>query len=126
MSINIHGIAKNGFKAYWQMYSTNLKEIMFRKHVDYRDEREFRGISFLKDEYDYIDIEGCLVGIIVPYRYRYESSCEKEMLHKFAERYGVEILYIKWESHGIIIETKNTADREDKILKEMFNKSETK
>lgn len=51
---------------HWNWHLNALKADLFRKHVDYKDEREFR-ICYLPDQqYQTVRIEDALLGVIIP------------------------------------------------------------
>jgi len=82
-------------------YANALKEQFFTKHVDYKDENEYRFLTFSKDEYHYLNISKSIKGIVISVNYT--SIFAIKSLEKFAKDYGIEILYINWSSDGITL-----------------------
>lgn len=101
-------ICKIGVDEYVSKLSDYIKTRMFKKHKDYSGENEYRFLSFSGSEYDYIDIEGCLTGIIISNN---SSEFMKKALNEYAEKYNVELLNINWDSSGISIITKKENDK---------------
>lgn len=107
-------------EGYLEKYLNNIEQVMFRKHIDYQGEDEYRAVSFSTNEFDYIDIEDCLVGIITPNKYRFENTFVNNTLSDYAAKYKSQLLYLKWADDGISIETKESAGTFDKMINELI------
>jgi hypothetical protein len=90
----LHGLGDD----YCTTFLSKMDKILFCKHKDYSGENEYRFLSQSDNEYDYINIEDSLVGIIVPRKNNTESELKE--LEKYAKDFNVELLYIDWSSAG--------------------------
>lgn len=123
-SIRLNELDDLGFDEYndriFQEVVTNLS----KKHIDYSGESEFRLYSFSDENYDYINISEALNGIILPKRSSSKSSAEeltefsklKEQLDLFSKEMKIEMLYLKWQSDGVLTETLKESERVHKIV----------
>lgn len=105
---NYHRIDKNeikkiGIANYWKTFSERIDQLLLRKHVDYEGENEYRFLSFSESEYDYINIESSLRFIIISENYT--NDYMKHVLEECASKWGVEILFINWNTNGAIFQT---------------------
>jgi len=87
-----------------KIYSEKIRHHTFLKHEDYIGESEYRFMASTKDEYNYINIEKALKGIVISENYT--SKFTQESIERFAESYGLKILYISWQSDGIMLSDK--------------------
>jgi len=108
------------FDVYCQNEIKRIQNIIFRKHIDYIGENEYRFCSFSKKEDVYIDISNCLKGIVIS-----ETNTSlhfDEEINRFAENYKAELLYIKWNENGIKINTKKEKNDLHIAVKEAFER----
>jgi hypothetical protein len=106
-SINVNEVEKMGANKYWESESKRIENDIFEKHLDYKDENEYRFVSFSNNEFDYINIEKCLRGIIITGSI---NEFQLEAVGKFAVDYSVDVLFVHWESTGINLSSKKEFD----------------
>lgn len=92
---------KNFTKSKNKEYRKQINDNMFIKHVDYINENEYRFLHLSKDNFNYINIENAIKGIVISQNYT--SNFAIKSLEKFAKDYDIEILYINWNSDGITL-----------------------
>ena len=101
LSIDKVRLKKEGYYTYWEnYYIKRINDILLSKHLDYKDEGEYRIISISESEYDYISIDKCLKGIV------FSSNADKFLqwaLIKHATDFKVDALRITWNTTGIRI-----------------------
>ena len=107
-SINVNEVEKMGTEKYWELESKRIEKDLFEKHLDYKDENEYRFISFSNKEFDYVDIEKCLRGIIVTASI---NEFQLEAVTKYAQEYSAALVFINWESTGLELSTKDELDK---------------
>lgn len=56
---------KIGDDEYTKNFTTYVKKRLFKKHIDFNNENEYRICSFNEGEFDYVDISNALRGVIV-------------------------------------------------------------
>lgn len=81
-----------------ELFLLEHKKFLFRKHIDYKDEAEFRICVWEKDkEYILIDISNCLVGIIVGHKVpRHVYSL---VLEQFGRKFETNVTFLNWDSN---------------------------
>lgn len=122
VSVDMNEIKKNGLDRYWnERFSSNIDDIIFRKHIDYEGENEYRFVSYSNNEFDNISIKNSLRGIIVSDNY--SSNFSKEILNKYADNYKIEMLFLSWIPEGINFQTKHSRDNVSAMLKNMVDKN---
>jgi len=87
------------FKKYF--FKKHIKPYLFRKHKDYRDEKENRFIAFSNDEFVEIDITNSLVGIIISAN----SICDFSLvnLKKYSMSFNIPLIYIYWSGYMPVV-----------------------
>lgn len=106
-SIDNERILNIGLEEYWQAESKRIEKNMFHKHIDYKDENEYRFLSFSEKEYDYINITNALKGIIVS---KSVNDYQRQALNAYAFNNDIEMLTINWDPCGIHFERKKDFD----------------
>ena len=123
-SINLNEIERMGPDAYWENVSKRIEKNMFQKHLDYKDENECRFLSFSNKEFEYINIEKCLKGIIITNSI---NEFKLEAINKYAHNYRAPVVYVNWESTGLKLNTKEELDKLQSSIEKMFlNQSKKK
>ena len=74
-------------------------KFLLRKHTDYRGENEYRICTFSDDEYDDLDIEKSIKGIIV-INDNLNGFTLKE-IEKTSENMGIPILYLSLKNGSV-------------------------
>ena len=74
-----------------------IDKTLFRKHIDYAGENEFRICTLEEKEYDYINIENCIKGIIAPLKYVNPYSLE--ILRKYSNCMNIDLINVSWENN---------------------------
>ena len=96
-TINVDYLESVGRKVYVRSHlETHYRHLFFEKMMDWRDESEYRWVIFSDTVDDlYLDIEGCLVGIIFG-----ENSKENdiEQIMKMTESWGLDYMRLKWRN----------------------------
>jgi hypothetical protein len=103
LEINVNRIEAVGLQNYWEEYSSIIEKTVLRKHIDYKGEHEYRFLSYTDKKFDYINIENCLRGIIMPQNIDYMSEYMRSALKTYAEKMGIERISIYWSHSGIDI-----------------------
>jgi hypothetical protein len=88
-----------GVDQYWEGYSDWIEGVMFRKHVDYESENEYKFMSFSSAEYDYLDFKNSLKGIIVSRQFNSEFIINA--LVEYSKVFKSELLFLDWGATGI-------------------------
>lgn len=76
-----------------------VHETFFQKHKDYRDEREYRFLSFSSNEYEFINTKDALIGII--FSPNLTNDFNAEQLQFFANKRGADLVYLNWTKNGV-------------------------
>jgi len=108
-SIDLNSLKVKGLELYCADYFKKVEKTLFRKHIDYKGENEYRFSVYSENEYEYIDIKNCLIGIIVP-----ESNLSKYSLkniNEYSTKYNVDLLYVQWHSDRLIITSKKEIEK---------------
>jgi hypothetical protein len=100
-SIDLNDLHNSGFEDYNEKLFNQLNSVLFRKHKDYNGECEYRFCSFSCNDYDYIDIKSCIVGIIISEKYISNEDLDK--IHEFSEKFEVEVISVDWTESGVNI-----------------------
>lgn len=98
LSVDTVKLKKDGYYEYLEEYEKRVDSILFSKHLDYGDENEYRIISTSSNDYDYLNIEKCLKGIIFS---DYVDEFVQWALVKHGGDFNVETVKIKWDTTGI-------------------------
>ncbi len=116
-------LEKIGQEAYINKYMKNIESMFFRKHIDYIMEDEYRFISYLKDEEDFINIDNCINGIIVSTNdlTNFKINAYKE----YAKKLNIEVLFLSWNAKGIIIQDLNEKIKNINVFEEILSKIST-
>lgn len=73
----------------------NSEVFLFRKHIDYRDEAEFRVVVFDPDKkFEYLDISASLKGVIVGDRT--DKRYNTHLIKRMCENLNIEYLQASW------------------------------
>lgn len=88
-----------GYEKYNKILLDYIDKTLYWKHIDYKDEKEFRICTLEEKEFDYIDIENCIKGIIVSPRNINKYSHER--LKKYSKDMNIELLYITWRNNSV-------------------------
>lgn len=112
---NHHDLMKDDFDRY-----------LNRKHQDYFGEREIRGLIYSPEEYEYLNIEGSLLGIVACFEKI--GDFNTHYLYKYCDEHNVELLNIFWRDHYYLVESK--ADRQPgnnlhKVLSDLSNRDDS-
>ena len=103
---SLDGIRKN---EYINNVMKRVDETFFQKHKDYRDEREFRFLSFSSNEYEFISTKEALVGIFFsPYLINNYYSGQ---LHSFANQKDSDLVYLNWTKNGVEVSSEKTMNK---------------
>lgn len=78
-------------------------ELFFRKHIDYIGENEFRIISFIDKEYDYIEIKKSITCIILSSLV--DSPFDWQIIKDYADKYCVPLYILFWNGCDIDIKS---------------------
>ena len=101
LSINHQTIIEKGVDECKMSFDEELNRIMFEKHKDYKDECEYRFISF--SEENKIRFKHSIVGVIL--NANIHESYE-EIIKKYVEGKNIEMLYVNWRNNSVSITTK--------------------
>jgi DUF2971 family protein len=74
------------------------ERVMFTKHVDYKDENEYRICCFANEEYTHLDISNAIHGIIWFGNKWKENKCKIKTLRKYQEREGFILTECNWSN----------------------------
>ena len=76
-------------------HATNyVEENLYQKHIDYRDEAEYRTVIF-NQEVEYLGISSSIKGVIVGDK---TSSVYFPLIKKLCDNLGIESLKVRWDS----------------------------
>ncbi len=79
-------------KKYEKYLYKNVYNRLFYKHIDYRDENEYRIVLLSENEYEYINIKESIVAImIIP---EYLKTCQVKNLYEISEKKSIPLLYL--------------------------------
>ena len=95
-----------------------MKNLYFRKHIDYSSENEYRFMSFSENKYDYIDINNCCLAIIIS-KMNLEKF-QRKYLVNYASELNIDVFFIRWNSSGIVIESYDEFLRDIEIEENVF------
>ena len=111
-SLNIDGnrLVKEGVETYCASHvKQNINDLFFTKHVDYRDESEFRIVVHdPTNAVEYMDISGTIRGIIAGDRIH---EVYLPILEAFSRQLHVEVRQVRWDrgkSHLLLLRRKET------------------
>jgi len=76
------------------------KQIIFTKHIDYRDEKEFRICTFSKNEFEFLDIEGCIRAVIYC-NFSGLRQATHEQMNELAARKNVKVIQVAWSQRNV-------------------------
>jgi hypothetical protein len=107
-SIDLNLLKEKGFDDYFNLYFNKVEEKLFRKHIDYSGENEFRLCAYSKNEYDFIDIRSSLLGIVAPQNNI--SNFSKKTLNNYVDEYNIDLVYIHWHSDRVNLMSKEEMD----------------
>lgn len=93
LDFNLNAINQLGYDKSKIEMEKIQNNFLLRKHTDYRDENEYRICTFNDDEYDYLDIEKSIKGIIV-FDENLNDFTLKE-IEKISKNMGIPILYLR-------------------------------
>lgn len=119
-SIDLNLLHQIGFEDYCKYYFQKVEEKLFRKHLDYQGEHEYRIFSYSKNKYEYIDISNSLIGVIVSKNKTNNYSIER--LNNYTTDYNIELLDIYWMEDGITIATKMENEKFQKMIDKELKK----
>ena len=74
-------------------------KILFLKNIDYKNENEFRICTLSSEEYDYINIKDCIVGIIAPMKRINPYS--RKMLKEYCKPIDIDLIDISWDANSV-------------------------
>lgn len=97
---DLNDLRSKGYELYKKICFEKINKVMFRKHVDYSGENEYRICRFVENEIDEINIESALKGIVVSGN---NSNYFKAKLKEYAKEYGVELIEVNWKNTGVQI-----------------------
>ena len=83
---------------YQQFLVEQARKELFRKHIDYQDESEYRVCTFAEEEIVFMDIQHSLRGIIVSTNHL--TSFNLKALQEYAEKYQIALLTVSWKNTG--------------------------
>lgn len=115
-SIDCADIARNGVDKYWKDYSDIITHSLFHKHLDYKDENEFRIVSFSSDEFDYVNIAPSLIGLIISENYI--DQITKETLIRMSKSIGIKAFRIRWGKLGVTV---TTQEEHEALIEKYFS-----
>ena len=116
LSIDYKSIINLGKDEYIKSFEKEINRIMFEKHIDYRDECEYRFMSF--SEETKIRFKNSIVGVILnaDIHVSYE-----EIIKKYVEEKNIEMLYVNWRNNSVSINTKE--EKEELMNSLNFNQA---
>lgn len=76
------------------------KQILFTKHIDYRDEKEFRICTFCNKEFEFLEVEGCLRAVIYC-NFPGLHQATHEQMSVLAERKNVKVIQVAWSQRNV-------------------------
>ena len=98
--IDCNDLYKIGYEKYNKDLLDYVSETFFWKHIDYIGENEYRICTLMeKEEYDYIDVENCIKGIIVSLKDVDEITREK--LREYANNMKIDLINISWKNNSV-------------------------
>jgi len=97
---DLNDLRKKGYESYKKTCFDKIDKVIFRKHVDYSGENEYRICRFVENEIVEINIETALKGIIVSGN---NSDYFKDNLKEYAKEYQVKIIEVNWKNTGVEI-----------------------
>lgn len=127
LNFNFHSInvgQLTDMNMFYRKIDKRINDYLCCKHVDYSGECEFRVLSFTKKEKDILNISECLVGIVLSRasnRKLIEEGFDVDDI-KVSElnKYGVDILNLKWGANGIRLSMQSQDEMRVKQLSERF------
>jgi len=96
LDINHNILYKIGVSKYRKQLIKNQNQLFLRKHIDYKDEKEFRICAFDKNEY--INIKNSINGIIIIPKLinKYTQEC----LVSYSKELKIPLLYLTLDAEG--------------------------
>lgn len=104
--IDANEIRKEGYDNCKNKWMEKQNEFFSRKHQDYRDENEYRICTFSENEYEDINIEKSIRGIIIiP---KYVNNFILKNIAEYSEGMDLPLLYVNLNNNGlnIVLHTK--------------------
>lgn len=99
--INLNSLSRIGKEKYFKNVSKGIIKTFFRKHRDYRDEKEFRLIKKSSNEDDeFLDISNALKAIIINPGIIKNNDVTDHIV-KDANTNGIEVLHLFWDKTGV-------------------------
>lgn len=84
-----------------EILDRKIKEIVFTKHLDFRDENEFRICHITHDEFSYLDISNSIHGIIINSQKMSENEKHLVDLFSYAEKCNFLITENDWSNNDL-------------------------
>lgn len=103
MLINANMCYTNGIEQSSEEAINSIKKYYFVKHIDYKDECEFRILYSNGNKEAAIDIKNKLVGIVISDRI---SEYNIHALQEYAKTYRINLFQINWNNRNISIGNK--------------------
>ncbi len=101
-TIDLNSLDRIGFDVYNKNVQERVNGTFFKKHKDYKNENEFRILTYSKNNYEFLDIKDALTGIIIPFSL-INNEFIVEKLRNYSNEFNVELLYLDWDKNGISI-----------------------
>lgn len=112
--ININSLVRIGKEKYIENVSNEIIETFFQKHLDYRDEREFRLIKKSVNEQDFLDISSSIKAIIINPSILNNNFINNSIV-EYANKNGIEVLHLFWDKRGVQIWSQSLINSVEKI-----------
>jgi hypothetical protein len=95
-TLNGNKLAEDGVENYcYRHIKEHADDLFFIKHIDYRDESEYRVVVFdPKQQYEYIDIRKSIKGVIAGDR---TPKVYFPLIKQLSDQYGIEFRQAYWE-----------------------------
>lgn len=103
--ISLNYLDKVGLDSYYSDIRSSIVETFSKKHKDYKDENEFRILTFSEKE-KFVDITKSVCGIIIS-----PKLIQSEFIHnqiiQYSKEMNIELLYLDWNKNGVTITSRD-------------------
>ena len=105
-TIDLDSLDRIGLEKYYKTISKRVHTTFFQKHRDYRDENEYRFLSFSSNQYEYINTKGALMGIFFSPNLN-RNDFVFSSLKNYASEKGSDLLYLDWNKSRVSVISEN-------------------